>query len=265
MPVSPLQGVILRLLASNRSDDSYVAGSTPLQLLPNSRRISSDVDLFQDSLERVATAFAADEQTLRAAGYNVTVRINQRSFIRAAVRRGSEMTLVDWAHDSAWRFMPTVRSDLTGYELHAVDVAVNKVMALAGREEARDFLDVLDIDRTTLPLVALCWAGPGKDPGFSPRSLLEMLKRRGHYRPEQFEELRITQPLDLVALKSQWLGALERAERELEVPPMAERGCLYYSPSAQRFVWPVPERGDAVPHYGRPGGILPAVVTLTSP
>jgi len=36
-------------------------------------------------------------------------------------------------------------------------------------------------------------------------------------------------------------------------------GCLYYSPSHQRFVDPR-KASDAVPHFGRPGGVLPRVV-----
>ncbi len=63
--------------------------------------------------------------------------------------------------------MPTVRHPLAGYALHPVDLAVNKLLALAGRDEARDFLDVLDLDRRTLALGALCWAAAGKDPGSS--------------------------------------------------------------------------------------------------
>ena len=42
--------------------------------------------------------------------------------------------------------------------------------------------------------------------------------------------------------------------------PPSEAGCLYYSPSQARFVSPGDHAGDAVPHYGRPGGVLPHVV-----
>ncbi len=94
-------------------------------------------------------------------------------------RRDRERTKIEWAHDSAWRFMPTVRHPLAGYVLHPVDLAVNKLLALAGRDEARDFLDVLDLDRRTLALGALCWAAAGKDPGsFRPEAAVANGARR---------------------------------------------------------------------------------------
>ncbi len=44
--------------------------------------------------------------------------------------------------------MPTVRDDRVGFVLHPIDLAVNKVLALAGRDEARDVLDALHIHNT---------------------------------------------------------------------------------------------------------------------
>ena len=259
MPVSDVQRMLLQLLAANRSEDSYLAGSIPLHFAPTSRRVSRDVDLFNDSEARVATAFAADEQTLHANGFTVTVRVRQPGFVQARVTHDSGSTIVDWARESAWRFMPSVRRERSGFELHPVDLAVNKALAVAGRAEPRDYLDILDINREILPLAALCWAAPGKDPGFNPISLLELLKRRGRHRPEDFADLALASPPDLESLKGEWLAAIDRAELELLAPPAAERGCLYFSPSQQRFVWPVPDRRDAVPHFGRPGGVLPSV------
>ena len=75
--------------------------------------------------------------------------------------------------------MPLVRDPLGGLLLHPVDLAVNKVLALAGRDEARDYVDILFVHERVLRLSALCWAAAGKDPGLTPLSLLELLKRRG--------------------------------------------------------------------------------------
>ena len=155
--------------------------------------------------------------------------------------------------------MPAVKSQEFGYTLHDVDLAVNKVLALAGRDEPRDFLDILDIDERIHPLGPLCWAAVGKDPGFTPLSLLELLRRRGKYRPEDFERLHLREPVDLHAMKSRWLGMLEKAEAFVRAAPPAEIGCLYFSPGEQKFVEP---NGSApiVPHYGRPGGVLPRLL-----
>lgn len=143
------------------------------------------------------------------------------------------------------------------------DLAVNKLLALAGRDEARDFLDILDLDRRTLPLGALCWAAAGKDPGFTPLGLLDILKRRGRYHQEDFARLKLAAPVDLPALKARWLRALSDAEAFVRSRPPSEVGCLYYSPSQKRFVAPGPDGPrDVLPHYGRPGGVLPRVLDV---
>jgi hypothetical protein len=157
--------------------------------------------------------------------------------------------------------MPTIQSDIAGYTLHPIDLAVNKLLAVAGRDEPRDFLDLLDLHMRTLPIGALCWAGAGKDPGFTPFLLLEMLRRRGKYQPEDFARLHLVEPIDLHALKTTWLEALSAADAFVRSRPPNEAGCLYYSPSLARFVAPGDDGpADAVPHYGRPGGVLPRVI-----
>jgi hypothetical protein len=191
----------------------------------------------------------------------VDVELSLPGFVRAVVHRGDQATRVDWAHDSAWRFMPLVRDELGGLLLHPVDLAINKVLALAGRDEPRDFVDILFVHRRVLPLGALCWAAAGKDPGFTPRSLLELLKRRGRYRPEDFSRLHLAEPFDLARGKHTWLGALADAEAFVRGRPPEESGCLYYSTRQQQFVVPRPDASlpdqEIVLHFGAPGGVLP--------
>lgn len=261
MPLTDFQRVVLALLAQNRSPDSYLAGGAALHFAPNSVRYSDDLDFFHDSVERVATAFAEDSTLLRAAGYGVQVELSQPGFVRALVRKGDEASRIDWAHDSAWRFMPPVRDELGGFVLHDMDLAVNKTLALAGRDEPRDYVDILFIHQRTLALGALCWAAVGKDPGFTPLSLLELLKRRGRHRPEELSRLNLAVPLDLVASKAVWLAALDEAEQFARARPAEEVGCLYYSAVRETFVMPRPAADLAaegvVPHFGSPGGVLP--------
>lgn len=262
VPLTEFQRELLAELAKSRTDEHYLAGGAALHFAPNSTRYSDDLDLFHDSVERVASTFTADRGRLDAAGYRVTVELSQPGFVRTTVARDRQATRVDWAHDSAWRFMPLVRDPLGGLLLHAIDLAVNKVLALAGRDEPRDFVDILFVHERVLPLGALCWAAVGKDPGFTPLSLLELLKRRGRYRPEDFVRLALTEPFDLVAAKQTWLAALDGAEDFVRSRPPDEIGCLYWSRQRQAFV--MPEAGDTsadvTPHFGAPGGVVPRVV-----
>jgi hypothetical protein len=259
VPLTDYQAELARLLSANRSPDSFLAGGAAILLEPNTARYSRDLDYFHDSEQRVAEAFAADRELMEGEGYSVDVEMQQGGFVRAVVRRGGHATKVEWAHDSSWRFMPAVHDERVGYLLHPIDLAVNKVLALAGRDEPRDVLDTLHFHRDLLPLGALCWAACGKDPGFSPLSLLELLRRRGRVRAEDLERLDLAVKIDLHDLKREWLEALDSVESFVESRPPDEIGCLYFSVSQQRFVDPG-DVDDAVPHHGRPGGVLPRVI-----
>jgi hypothetical protein len=104
----------------------------------------------------------------------------------------------------------------------------------------------------------LCWAACGKDPGFTPLSLLDLLRRRGRVREEDLARLDLATPIDLRALKQEWLEALDSVEAFVASRPPEEIGCLYYSASRRGFVDPR-EAADFVPHFGRPGGVLPRI------
>lgn len=260
MPLTGFQQVLLAELATDLPEGRYLAGGAAIHFAPNSTRYSDDLDFFHDSEAQVAKAFAADRARLEQAGYGVAVELSLPGFVRAMVSRDAEATRVDWARDSAWRFLPLVRDPLGGLLLHPIDLAINKVLALAGRDEPRDFVDTLFVHERVLPLAALCWAAVGKDPGLTPLSLLELLKRRGRYRPEDFSRLQLTGAFDLPAARAEWMTALADAEAFVRERPSEEYGCLYYSTVEQRFV--APREGGRLeqgvtPHFGAPGGVVP--------
>ncbi|MEX1257422.1 MAG: hypothetical protein WEG36_07380 [Gemmatimonadota bacterium] len=179
------------------------------------------------------------------------------------VSRGDERTRIDWAHDSAWRFMPAVRNETSGFRLHEVDLAINKLLALAGRDEARDYVDLLEAHERILPLGALIWAAAGKDPGLSPHAILELLKRRGRPRQSEMDRLHLARPIDAAKAKDRWLRALGDAETFVSSRPADELGALYFhrdtgsfrAPDAES---PIEDQG-LVLHFGTPGGVLPLV------
>ena len=259
MPLTDYQASLARVLSENRTFDSYLAGGAAILIEPNTMRYSRDLDYFHDSEARVAEAFAADRSLLETSGYSIDVDLNQPGFVRAIVRQGEHAAKVDWARDSDWRFLPTVQDARVGFVLHPVDLAVNKVLALAGRDEPRDVLDAVYLHHHVLVLGALCWAACGKDPGFTPLSLLELLRRRGRIRGEDLERLDLAESVDLHSMKQSWLEALDSVEPFVASRPPEEIGCLYYSAAQREFVDPR-KVTDAVPHFGRPGGVLPRVV-----
>ena len=118
MPLSKIQSDVLRILASHRDPESYVAGSTPLNR--NNPRFSSDIDVFHDREERVACAFAQDSVLLRTQGFELQELRREPAFYAVLVRRGDEVTKLEWVVDSDFRFFPTVRDEEFGYVLHPI-------------------------------------------------------------------------------------------------------------------------------------------------
>ncbi|HEY1793005.1 MAG TPA: hypothetical protein VGG34_08800 [Opitutaceae bacterium] len=256
MPLVSIQRDIATLLAPNRSASSHLAGA--LHLAPDSPRSSEDLDYFHEDLASVAKAFESDRRLLEKSGYRVEVQLSQPGFIRAIVGREDGTTKVDWVHDSAWRFFPPLPDPQVGFRLHPIDLAVNKVLALSGRDEPRDFLDVIHVHEHLLSLGALCWAAVGKDPGYNPESLVETLARKGRYHPGDFAALRLASP-DLVKLKGTWLRAIDEARHLAGTLPPEDAGCLYLDPVEGNAVSPSGDTRRLRRHFGTHGGILPSI------
>jgi hypothetical protein len=114
VPLTDFQRAILAELAKAPTAERYLAGGAAIHFAPNSTRYSDDLDFFHDTEARVASTFAADRDRLTAAGYTVDVELSQPGLMRAIVLRDAGATRVDWAHDSAWRFLPLVHDALGG-------------------------------------------------------------------------------------------------------------------------------------------------------
>jgi hypothetical protein len=265
LPLTDLQKRVLRLLAANRSPGSHLAGGAAIHRSEKSLRFSGDLDYFHDTEDLVADAYAKDSYLLKQGGFAISDSRALPGFVRANISDGTSEIRVEWARDSAFRFMPPTKEPEIGFLLHPVDLAVNKVLALAGREEARDLVDTLFVHENILGLGALCWAAAGKDPGFSPSTLIEMLRSKGPITATELKTLDLVLPLDPVELKQRWIAAIISAGRFVERMPAADIGCLYYHPGVKRFVQPEPgsvELGQCIRHFGQLGGVLPQVGPL---
>jgi hypothetical protein len=163
MALTPLQRDVSRLLAESRkaSGESYVAGGAALNELLAAPRLSRDLDLFHDTEEALAATWEADRRRLESAGHAVRVLRERPTFVEAEVGRGGESVILQWAQDSAYRFFPLVESEVFGLTLHPFDLATNKVLALVGRVEARDWVDVIHCGERIQPLGYLAWAACG--------------------------------------------------------------------------------------------------------
>ncbi len=264
MPLTAIQAEVLNLIAVHRSPESYLAGATVIHRAADTPRFSQDLDFFHDVADSIAQSAEQDTRTLRQAGYDVVWLLRTTTFHRAVVTAGKQQLKIEWAQDSAFRFFPVQKDERCGYRLHDADAAVNKVLALAGRDEIRDFVDVLHLHKTYLSLGAMAWAACGKDPGFTPEFLLDHAGRHTAYTQADLDRLSLRLPLDLKILKQSWFEALKAARLLISALPPAEIGCLYLA----RDQSPVTPDTAAVSfrtltrHYGRIRGAWPMVTPL---
>jgi hypothetical protein len=262
MPISNIQAEVLKQIAANRSPESYLAGATVLHRAEDSPRFSQDLDFFHDVEDSVALCAERDASTLRQAGYDFAWLLRTPTFHRAVVTAGKQQLKLEWAQDSAFRFFPVQKDERCGYRLHDADAAVNKVLALAGRNEIRDLVDVLHLHKTYLTLGAMAWASCGKDPGFTPELLLDHAGRHTAYSQSDLDRLALREPLDLKNLKHNWFAALEEARLLITILPPDEIGCLYLGQD-QTPVTPDPSSTGFHAHIRHKGCIRGAWPTVS--
>ena len=261
MPLTAFQKEVAHILAANRSPANHLAGGAVLNRAETGLRFSDDFYIFHDPAQSIIVSAEADEKALVNAGFSVEWKVRSETMFRAEASPGTDRVGLDWVVDSAFRFFPVQRDAEFGYCLHQADLATNKALALAGRGEARDFLDILQLDQDYLSLGALMWAACGKDPGLTPEFLLQMTNRHSRYQPEDFDDENLSRPMDLRQLKRQWIAARERAEALADRLPPEELGCLYLNQENEP-VTPDPDSPDfpgLIRHFGRVGGAWPRI------
>ncbi len=227
MAVTGFQQAICRLIAANRLEqgEAYMAGGVALNLLTGGRRLSRDIDLFHDTLAALEATWQADRKLLESHGYELQAIHERPGYVEAVVGKGADTVLMQWTRDSAFRFFPLVRHEELGLVLHPFDLATNKVLALAGRLEIRDWIDLITCHERIQPLGYLAWAACGKDPGFSPMTILEQAGRSGHYTTAELEGLAFDgPPPDLAELLRQWHLALAEAREVVAILPAGQVG-----------------------------------------
>lgn len=261
MPLTAFQREVAHILAKHRNPESHIAGGAVINRGEAGLRYSDDLDIFHDLAASVAASAEADAQALREAGCTVEWTLRGEGLFQAEVSRGEDRLRLDWTTDSAFRFFPVQPDDDFGYCLHPADLATNKVLALAGRTEIRDFLDILLLDSSYLSLGAIMWAACGKDPGYTPALLLDQTNRHSRFQENDLKSEHLARAVDLKELKRQWLAARERAERLFERLPEVELGCLYLDQDNQP-VTPDPDSptfAELKRHFGSIRGAWPTI------
>jgi hypothetical protein len=195
-------------------------------------------------------------QALEKAGFAVRWVRRQPAIYSAVVSRDGEETKLEWVADSDFRFFPPQKDEEFGYVLHMADLAVNKVMAAAGRREARDLVDLVTLHERFLPLGAIIWAAVEAAPGFTPEGLIGEIRRNARYPAEAFAALEADGPIDPSDVMRKLRAALDEAEQFVSKMPSEKAGILFSEDG--KPVQPDPKMlGQYAEHRGRRSGHLP--------
>jgi len=265
MALTEFQIKILRLLADDRKSngESYVAGGLALNKILEGSRLSHDVDLFHDTSEALAVSWASDKKLLNSNNYVVEIIREAPTFVEALVSKDNDSLIIQWVRDSAFRFFPLIEDDVLGLTMHPFDLATNKILALAGRLEPRDWVDTINSINKLQPLGYLIWSACGKDPGINPDMLLDDASRL-HYSQSEIDTLIFEKEHpDAKALSIQWKNAVKEAINIINQLPEDHLGeCVInrdgslYQQKAEKI-----QSHKIHFHKGSIGGIWPNVKT----
>ncbi|MFC1766671.1 hypothetical protein ACFL6U_31915, partial [Planctomycetota bacterium] len=238
MALTRFQQAVCCLLAENRRQqgESYIAGGAALNTLTGASRLSRDIDLFHDTAEALEATWQADRRLLEQKGYQLQSLHERPAYVEATVIRGEDAVLLQWTRDSAFRFFPLIEHKDLGLTLHPFDLATNKTLALVGRLEIRDWIDLITCHQRIQPLGYLAWAACGKDPGFSPLTILEQAAQSGRYTAVEMEELSFEgNAPDVGDLSRAWHSMLKEAHTVVAYLPAEQAGLCVLDRKGQLY------------------------------
>lgn len=269
MALTPFQQKICQLISQNRisNGESYIAGGVALNTALDAPRLSRDIDIFHDTTEALQASWEEDRTLIKKQGLHISVLRETVAYVEAIVSSQTDRVLLQWVRDSAYRFFPLIKDPLFGLTLHPFDLATNKVLALVGRLEIRDWIDVIESTKKIQPLGLLAWAASGKDPGFSPMTILNEAARSSHYTKEELQQLDFQgAPPDISHLSTQWKKALQNAKKTIPLLPSEQIGCCLINKDGTPFCSDEKalktglKQNTLFWHKGSIRGILPSII-----
>jgi hypothetical protein len=172
LALSRLQARIAGAVAALPEAEGFaLAGGGALVVLGIVERPTEDLDYFAtvpDAVDRLGPAL---ERSLDEQGLTVERRRVLPGFAQYRITDGVEATALDLSWDT--RLYPT-QTTAVGAALATDELAADKMLALFGRAEARDFVDVYRL-RTAYSRADLVRLAAAKDPGFSAERFAEAI------------------------------------------------------------------------------------------
>jgi hypothetical protein len=191
-------------------DSFWLTGGTALAAYYLGHRLSEDLDFFTATPHAVPLAVHAIRDPLAAAGFEITVVRDFPTFAELSASGHGEVLKIDLAEDTPFRLAPTRPGAAEGVALDSLeDISANKLSALFGRSEPKDFVDVYFLTRERAPLEVLVGEARRKHLGIDDYWLAQAYARARHVNVLP----RMVRAVDLEEMRSFFLAEAERLMR----------------------------------------------------
>jgi hypothetical protein len=156
--LTPFQKRILTAIGhSDLAPSFYLTGGTALAMYHLQHRYSEDLDFFADAREAMTGVTTIASEIARYLDAQIEFTRTFPTFVETFLTsQASERVKIDFAFDTPLRLQPTTTDPAYGIRLDNItDMASNKLAALFGRSESKDFVDVYFICQELMPFAAL--------------------------------------------------------------------------------------------------------------
>ena len=164
--LTPIQRSVLKAFTDiEESKAFYLTGGTALSAFYLAHRRSEDFDLFTSAEPLIAIVARKFKSALENSGIRVQEIRSFSSFWEAVASNENESFKIQLAYDSL--FLLSEIAETEGLRIHSFeDIAAGKLLALYGRAEERDFIDIYCIVKSgKMSLETLIELAKKKDPG----------------------------------------------------------------------------------------------------
>ena len=181
----------------------YLTGGTALSAFFLQHRRSHDLDFFTNIEELISPMSQKLEASLKKENFTVERLRGFHSFVELSVSSTADLTAIHIALDSPFRFeQPSDYEEIPGLKIDSlIDIATNKLLALFGRAELRDFIDVYFLVKEHFSKKKLIEKAGQKDPGFDLYWLGVALERINDYTDDTTDLHLITRSCTMTELK----------------------------------------------------------------
>jgi len=195
--LTPFQKRILKAIGhSDLAPSFYLTCGTALAVYHLQHRYSEDLEFFADAREAMTGVTSIASEIAQDLHAEIEFTRTFPTFVETFLTsQAGERVKIDFAFDTPFRLQPTTTDPAYGIRLdNLTDMASNKLAALFGRLESKDFVDVYFICQELMPFATLFDQANIKHVGMTHYWLALAMRNvmKIHFLPRMIKSLQLT-------------------------------------------------------------------------